>query len=77
MAVERTEVEETIRAFLHRARKPTDFTPETILYADGLGLDSLEAAELSVALEDAFETDPFSASDVPPTTIGEVLDFYA
>jgi acyl carrier protein len=76
MAVDRSEVEAAIRGFLQRAKKPTEFTADTLLHAEGLGLDSLETAELSAVLEDAFEVDPFSAEDVPPETVGGIFDFY-
>ena len=46
------------------------------MFADGIGLDSLETAELSAVLEDALGQDPFSTGDQMPQTIGEVLDFY-
>jgi len=51
-------------------------TDETPLYGDGLGLDSLEAAELSAVLEDEFGTDPFSAGGEMPETVGEIVAFY-
>lgn len=43
---------------------------------DGLGLDSLETAELSAILEDELGTDPFGAG-LLPETVGEVVAFYA
>lgn len=43
---------------------------------DGLGLDSLETAELSAILEDEFGTDPFGEG-LLPETVGEVVAFYA
>jgi acyl carrier protein len=52
-----------------------ELSDETPLYADGLGLDSVEAAELSAILEDEFGTDPFSQGDVPET-VGDILEFY-
>ena len=67
--------EETIRKFLRRANKPDDLRPETSLFADGLGLDSLETAELSATLEDELGSDPFSQGDMPGT-VGEVIAFY-
>jgi acyl carrier protein len=65
-----------IAEFLERAGKSGDVSDETPLFGDGLELDSLEAAELSVMLEDAFGTDPFSSAEQLPQTIGEVLAFY-
>ena len=67
-----------VAAFLRRAQKGQDgWTAETGLWGDGLGLDSLEAAELSAMLEDEFGSDPFSAGGELPTTVAEVLGFYA
>jgi len=68
--------EETIRGFLARIGKDAEFDASTSLYGDGLGLDSLEVAELSVLLEDTHGRDPFSAG-LDVTTVGQVLDFYA
>lgn len=42
---------------------------------DGLGLDSLQTAELSASLEDELGTDPFSAGEMPET-VGELVAFY-
>jgi acyl carrier protein len=77
MGNSQAEVEQTIRTFLERANKPADeLAPETSLYADGLGLDSLETAELSATLEDEHGTDPFSNGPMPQT-VGDILAFYA
>jgi acyl carrier protein len=48
---------------------------DTAIHGDGLGLDSLETAELSAMLEDEFGTDPFGAG-LMPETVGEIVDFY-
>jgi acyl carrier protein len=70
-------VESTIKGFLRRAKKSEDgIERDTALYADGIGLDSLSAAELSAVLEDELGSDPFSQG-VLPQTVGEILDFYA
>jgi hypothetical protein len=76
MSDNRSLADETIRGFLVRIKKQADFDASTSLYGEGLGLDSLEVAELSVLLEDTFGSDPFSAGR-EITMIGEVLDFYA
>ena len=52
-----------------------ELSEDTPLYADGLGLDSVEAAELSAILEDEFGTDPFSDGEMPDT-VGDILEFY-
>jgi len=67
--------EQTLRAFLERVDKSVEFGRHTTLYADGIGLDSLETAELSAMLEDEFGTDPFLEADLPQT-VGDILDFY-
>ena len=71
-----TIAEQTIRTFLGRANKDTEVTRETALFADGLGLDSLETAELSAMLEDDLGRDPFSEG-LLPETVGGILDFYS
>lgn len=75
METRRTLAEQSIRKFLVRANKDVDAGVETSLFADGLGLDSLETAELSALLEDDLGTDPFSVGELPQT-IAEILDFY-
>jgi acyl carrier protein len=67
-----------IAEFLGRLEKEYvgELTDETPLYGDGLGLDSLEAAELSASLEDELGSDPFSAGGEMPETVGDVVAFY-
>ncbi len=78
MATDEDKVRAVIGEFLGRAGKGTDgWSDETGLWGDGLGLDSLEAAELSAMLEDEFGTDPFSAGDELPERVGDVVGFYA
>ena len=67
--------EQTFRSFLQRVEKSTEFDRSTRLYAEGIGLDSLETAELSAILEDEFGRDPFS-TDTMPETVGDILDFF-
>ena len=66
---------ETLDRFLARADKEIAYDRDTSLYADGLGLDSLETAELSSMLEDDLGSDPFSAG-IMAQTVGELYDFY-
>jgi acyl carrier protein len=76
MTSSQADVERTIRAFLDRADKSVEtLTADLPLYADGVGLDSLETAELSAILEDEFGRDPFN-SDTMPQTIGDITSFY-
>jgi acyl carrier protein len=70
-------VRQTVSDFLVRVKKGRDELPDDLaLFGDGLALDSLEAAELSVVLEDAYGRDPFSAGGDLPETVGDVLAFY-
>ncbi len=66
-----------ISSFLDRIEKPAEFDASTPLYADGLGIDSLETAELSALLEDEFGTDPFNSAAEMPETVGDILSFYS
>jgi len=75
METRRTQAEQTLSKFLERSNRSTEVEPTTGLYADGLGLDSLETAELSALLEDEIGVDPFTEG-LLPQTVGELLDFY-
>lgn len=67
---------ELIGQLLDRLEKGHELLSEEVaLYADGLGLDSVEAAELSAMLEEEFGTDPFSEGELPET-IGDIVAFY-
>ena len=69
-------VEQVLTDFLNRVEKmPESLTPDLSLYADGVGLDSLDAAELSAVLEDELGSSPFDASEMPET-VGDVIAFY-
>jgi acyl carrier protein len=77
MSAPQPDVERTIRSFLADVNKDVDMlSPDLALFADGIGLDSLETAELSAILEDEFGSDPFSA-DTMPRTVGDIVAFYA
>lgn len=78
MASDQDKARAVITAFLARADKGTDgWDDDTELWGEGLGLDSLEAAELSAMLEDEFGSDPFSAGGDLPDKVGDVVAFYA
>jgi acyl carrier protein len=68
-------IRETLRSFLARVDKDAEFDRATPLFAEGLGLDSLETAELSAVLEDEFGTDAF-AGETMPQTVGDIVAFY-
>ncbi len=77
MSTTPADVERTVVDFLTRLEKlPAEFDATTPLYADGVGLDSLETAELSALLEDEHGSDPFSTGDLPQT-LAEIQAFYA
>jgi acyl carrier protein len=82
MSADSTQVQQVITKFLEVANKPVpdELGDNVNLYAEGLGLDSLEAAELSAQLEDEFGSDPFSsalqAGEDLPETVGDILAFY-
>jgi acyl carrier protein len=65
----------TVRKFLQRQKKDDTVGLDTGLFAEGMGLDSLQTAELSVMLEDELGRDPFSEGALPQT-IAEIVDFY-
>jgi len=72
---ESARAEQTFRSFLKRVDKDVEFDRSTPLYTDGIGLDSLETAELSAVLEDELGRDPFNAETMPET-VGDILDFF-
>ena len=60
----------------HKGLPDADVEMSSTLYDGGLGLDSLSAAELSVALESAFGKDPYTSGQLPQT-VGQIAEFYA
>jgi acyl carrier protein len=77
VGTDQSKARNVISEFIQRANKGADgWTDETGLWGEGLGLDSLEAAELSAMLEDEFGSDPFSAGGDLPESVGDVLAFY-
>ncbi len=65
-----------IQSLLERSDKgDVTVALDTAIHGDGLGLDSLETAELSAILEDEFGTDPFGAG-LMPETVAEIVAFY-
>jgi acyl carrier protein len=75
MESRRTQAQQTLQKFLERSNRSPEVDASAGLYADGLGLDSLETAELSAFLEDEIGTDPFTEG-LLPQTVGELLEFY-
>lgn len=77
VGVDQATVRKLVADFLESVDKSSDNLADDVnLWGDGLGLDSLEAAELSANLEDAFGSDPFSTGDQMPETVGDVVAFY-
>jgi acyl carrier protein len=76
MGTSQQQAEQAVRAFVTRVKPDvSDFDLDTPLYAGGVGLDSLEAAELSAVLEDELGSDPFTADEMPQT-LRDILSFY-
>jgi acyl carrier protein len=76
MGTSQQQAEQAVRAFVARVKPDvTELELDTPLYADGVGLDSLESAELSAVLEDELGTDPFTADEMPQT-LRDILSFY-
>lgn len=71
----RSAADAVIRSFLARVDKDAEAPEDTPLFGEGLGLDSLETAELSAVLEDELGSEPFSEGDMPQT-LRDVLDHY-
>jgi acyl carrier protein len=67
---------EVLVALLARHRRTVgELSLDMSLYAEGLGLDSLQAAELSSMLEDRLGHDPYTAG-VIPQTVGDIVAYY-
>lgn len=78
MSADQSKARAVVAAFLVQVDKGVDpLTDDLGLWGDGLGLDSLEAAELSAMLEDEFGSDPFSAGGEMPESVGDIVAFYA
>jgi acyl carrier protein len=65
-----------IEQLLERSNKAdVQVSLDSAIHGEGLGLDSLETAELSAVLEDEFGSDPFGAG-LMPATVSEIVAFY-
>jgi acyl carrier protein len=77
VATDQDKARAVIADFLVSADKgAAGWDDHTGLWGEGLELDSLEAAELSALLEDAFGSDPFSEGGDLPETVGDLVAFY-
>lgn len=54
---------------------PNSISDNSSLYQDGIGLDSMDTAELSINLELLFSRDPYSEG-IFVRTLGELIAFY-
>lgn len=69
-------VESILRTILaEKGLERDQFSLDESLYEDGIGLDSLDTATLSIHLETAFDADPYS-SEPFPQTVAEIIAFY-
>jgi acyl carrier protein len=76
MADSKNDAASTVRSFVARVKKRKKTVDlDVSLYSEGIGLDSLDVAELSAVLEDEFGMDPFS-NGLMPETIGDIVAFY-
>ena len=76
MADHKDDAASTVRSFVARVKKRKKSVElDVSLYSEGIGLDSLDVAELSAVLADEFGKDPFS-NGLMPETIGDIVAFY-
>ena len=76
MAASDRDAASTVRSFVKKLKKRSDDVDiDASLFSEGIGLDSLDVAELSAVLEDEFGEDPFSVGQMPET-IAEIAAFY-
>lgn len=77
MSISPADVEHTVVTFLTRVDKlKPDFSADMPLHtSDGVGLDSLEAAELSAVLEDEHGHDPYSRGTMPES-LNDILEYF-
>lgn len=69
-------VKAVVREVLEQKGTPDqDVRDESKLYEDGLGLDSLDTATLSAALEREFGNDPYTKGQFP-RTVGELVQYF-
>lgn len=75
MTRSREEIAEIVQTSLARIKRDHEISLDTELFGNGLGMDSLETAELSAMLEDEFGRDPYSEGELP-VTVREIVDFF-
>jgi len=72
-----TRIKKIVREILEeKGLKCEHLREDQVLYESGLGLDSMDTAALSAALEQEFGNDPFMAGKFPKT-ISDIIEFYA
>lgn len=76
VSTSRSDVRQTVVGYLARVgRLPDGPVGDVSLFSEGLGLDSLEIAELSAVLHDAHGADPFMSGRMP-RTLDEIVESY-
>ncbi|MEP1471061.1 MAG: hypothetical protein ABJK25_08830 [Halieaceae bacterium] len=60
----------------HQGFRDDPFDLDTLLYDEGLGLDSLCVAELSAMLEKKYGKDPYTSGSLPQT-VRDIVEFYS
>jgi acyl carrier protein len=63
------------RIFENRGELAPPIHRESVLYGEGIGLDSMDAATLSALLEQEFGHDPYTTGKFP-RTVGDILSYY-
>jgi acyl carrier protein len=68
----------TILALVLKAKgiERSNFKPDDLLYEEGLGLDSLDAATLAAMLDREFSSDPYNSGEFPQT-VADIVQFYS
>lgn len=68
----------TILALVLKAKgiERSNFKPDDLLYEEGLGLDSLDAATLAAMLDREFSSDPYNFGEFPQT-VADIVQFYS
>jgi acyl carrier protein len=59
----------------HQGLAETEVTPDSELYDEGIGLDSMCVAELSALLEKEYGHEPYT-SGLMPGTVADIIGFY-
>ena len=75
MSVEAKIVTAIERILEHQGIDEVEVAATSLLYDEGLDLDSMCVAELSAVLEKIFGTDPYTSGE-NPQSVQDLVDFY-